>query len=125
MYIALLQCSIEASEVLCHRSMPVAAGASAQTEATLSVELPKSLQTADQLLTQRQPLHLVLMRTFPHHADSTAPAELERHNLESEVLGTAYYDWREVRPCLPSNIFLAGQLLPMRLRRGCIRSDCL
>jgi hypothetical protein len=72
----------------------------APLDASFSVELPKSVQTAEQILTQRQPLHLLLMRTFPQLPQlpqGADPPDLGRDTMETELLGSAFYDWREVR----------------------------
>ena len=81
------------------RSDPVLAGVNVSLNAFTTVTLPESIQTAEQILEQYQPLRIVLLRTFPHANpgnEDKAPPDLTRANLESEVLGTAFYDWREV-----------------------------
>lgn len=77
------------------------AGQKVLLDSVVSAELPRAIQTADQVLRHRQLLHILLLRTFPH-ADAVPKAGFEatRHNLESEVLGTATYDWREARALL-------------------------
>jgi hypothetical protein len=81
------------------------------------VELPKSVQTAEQILTQRQPLHLLLMRTFPQLPQGADPPDLGRDTMETELLGSAFYDWREVRA--------AGSLLKLFALRSNIELGSL
>jgi len=93
-------------------------------DASFSVELPKAVQTAEQILTQRQPLHLLLMRTFPQLPQGGDPPDLGRYNLETEVLGSAFYDWREVRAAGQLGSGLAALSHQTVMCREVLNLDC-